>query len=351
MENFPFFVLVVIFVTSVIITWSAGITLTKTTSTIDSRFKLGDALGGLILLGISSSLPEMAVVISAAHARHIPVILGTILGGLAIKPLIIVIFDLFQRRKKPLSYLVGSSILSLETFFPIVMTMIALLATISPTGNGFLNFNPFSLFIVLIWLGGLFIINKARKIRSLNRTVEDALPGRKHGERQAKESHPFYVGKSNIYVIAIFLGVCFVLLLAGVLLEKTGVAIAGQLGMNTGIFAATIIALVTSLPEISTGLESIFIGDNHLAVSDVMGGNAFMLTIFLMADMVSGRSVLSQAGAEDIYLALLGIILMGIYAASFLVKSRRRYFHLGLDSILVIIIYAVGMISLSRLFS
>lgn len=346
MENFSFLSLFIFFIISAAITWQAGVALTKTTSTLDTRFNLGDAMGGLILLGISGSLPEIAVCLSAARDGHIQVIIGNLFGGLTIQTLLLVIFDLTTRRKKPLSYLAGSRILSLETFFPIVITMVALLATRIPAKDNIFNINPLSISILIFWLGGIFFINKARKIKKLGETAEEALPGRRHFDRRQAENHPFYNKKSSGYVIFIFLLASVFTLIAGFILERSGSAIAGRLGLSTGLFAAIVISFVTSLPEISTGLKSIFIGDHHLAVSDIMGGNAFMLTIFLMADIVSQSPILSYANRSDIFFAVLGITMMGIYAVSFLVRSPRQYFRLGIDSILEVAVYAVGIFSL-----
>jgi cation:H+ antiporter len=134
-----------------------------------------------------------------------------------------------------------------------------------------------------------------------------------------------------------------VTLVAGVILEQSGSAIADHIGMSAGLFAATAIALVTSLPEISTGLESIFIGDNHLAVSDIMGGNAFMLVVFLFADLVASKPILAYAQHADIFLVGLGIAMMAVYAFSFIKKPQRRYLRMGWDSIAQIVLYVVGI--------
>jgi cation:H+ antiporter len=340
--DFYFISLVICFFLSAIVTWLAGIALAKTTDTLDSRFRIGDALGGLILLGISGSLPEIAIAFSAAFDGQIPVIIGTLLGGLAIQTLVIVIFDLAVRNKKPLSYISGSPMLALETYFTIIITMIALIGTTIPAYRSFYNINPMSIMIVLAWFLGLVFINKARKNPSLNRVAVDAKPGRRHHERRAKPNHPFYANRSTIYVVIIFLTACILTLVAGVFLEKTGTVIANQIGMSTSMFAATFIALVASLPEISTGLESILIGDNQLAISDIMGGNSFMLTIFLFTDLIASKPVLSYAGTPDILLALLGIILMAIYAAAFLRCPDKRYFRLGIDSLLATATYFIG---------
>jgi uncharacterized membrane protein YhhN len=48
-------------------------------------------------------------------------------------------------------------------------------------------------------------------------------------------------------------------------------------------------------------------------------------------------------------MALLGIILLSICAAAFLIRPRRRFFRLGLDSWLVTALYFLGMYALGFL--
>lgn len=350
MENLSFFSLIILFLVSAAVTWWAGIALTKTTDSLDTRFKLGDALGGLILLGISGSLPELAITFSAARNGHIPIIIGTLLGGLALQTLILIIFDFFVKGKRPLSYLAGSINMSIETAFAIILTILALFATLVPKQYSFFNINPLSIIIAAAWIGGIFLINRFRKIARFNQvSAPDAAPGRKHHERRAVENHAFYARKKNIYVIFIFLAACLATLIAGVILEESGYILATRLGIGSGLFAATILALVSSLPEISTGLESIFIGDHQLAISDIMGGNAFMLTIFLFADIIAQRPVLSYTGKLDLLFAILAIGMMLVYAISFIKKLKNRYFRLGLDSIIELALYVLGLIVLSHI--
>jgi len=343
MENVSTISLTVVFIISGAITWLVGVTLAKTTDTLDTRFKIGDAIGGLVFLGISGSLPEIAVCASAAREGNMPVIIGNLIGGLAIQTLIIVIFDAVVKGKRPLSYLAGSKELSLETVFAITITALALVGTLIPKNITWLSANPLSFGMLAAWLVGLYIIDKARSNKKFNATAADAAPGRHHVERRSTENHHFYAKRSTWQVAIIFLLACVVTLIAGVLLEKTGTEIAGRIGMSAGLFAATAIALVTSLPEISTGVESILIGDNHLAVSDIMGGNAFMLIIFLLSDFVAGKPVLSYAQHSDMFLAFLGIAMMGVYAFSFVKQPKRRFLRLGWDSIVQIILYAGGI--------
>ncbi len=349
MDAMSLLLLIVMFVGSGAVTWLAGVALTKTTDTLDHRFKIGDAIGGLVLLGVAGSLPEIAVVYSAALHGHIPVILGTLIGGLSIQTLIVVLFDAASGRERPLSYLAGSVMLSFETLFALAITAITLLAIFVPARLSVFHINPLSAGILIAWVVGLLLINKARKVPRFNETAEDAAPGRKHHERRHQKPQTFFAGKSTLHVILVFLGASAITLVAGWLLEESGNAIAGKLGIGTGIFAATFIAFATSIPEISTGLESILIGDNHLAVSDIMGGNAFMLVLFLFADLVARKPVLCSAVRADVAFGLLGVAMMGVYVVSFIRRPGKCYFRLGVDSILALLLYVAGAILITRL--
>jgi cation:H+ antiporter len=346
MHNLSLIFLLLIFAVSGILVWVAGTTIAKATDSLDCRFKIGDALGGLIILGVAGSLPEIAIVYGAAVNGHISVIIGNLIGGIAIQTLVIVIFDFATKGKRPLSYMAGSIALFFETVFAIAMVSLALLGTYVPAKDAIFSVNPFSLVILAAWPIGLFFIYEAHKVRRFNKVSDDANPGRLHDEYRSSEKSSFYINKSNAYVILILLLAALITLIAGVALEESGTAIANHMGINSGIFAATFLALIASLPEISTGLEAVFIGDNHLAISDIWGGNTFMLVPFFLADLLVGKPVLSYADNSDRLLAFVSIAMMGVYAVAFLVKLRRRYFKLGLDSILQICLYTVAIVAL-----
>lgn len=51
--------------------WFAGIHLAKTTDILSRRFKLGEALGGIIVLAVVTNLPEIAITISAETGHRL----------------------------------------------------------------------------------------------------------------------------------------------------------------------------------------------------------------------------------------------------------------------------------------
>jgi cation:H+ antiporter len=144
----------------------------------------------------------------------------------------------------------------------------------------------------------------------------------------------------------VFAAAALATLVAGVVLERSGEAIAGDIGLSGVLFGATILAAATSLPELSTGLASVRAGDYQLAVSDIFGGNAFLPVLFLVATLLSGRAVLPQAQDTDIYLTALAMILTVVYAAGLLFRPKRRVVGMGLDSLAVLVLYALGVAGL-----
>jgi len=133
-----------------------------------------------------------------------------------------------------------------------------------------------------------------------------------------------------------------VTLIAGVALERSGDAVAEHIGMSGVLFGATVLAAATSLPEVSTGLSSVKLGDYQMAISDIFGGNAFLPVLFLVATLISGQAVLPHAQDTDVHLAGLGVLLTCVYLYGLIFQPRRRVLRMGIDSLTVLVLYAIG---------
>jgi cation:H+ antiporter len=81
-------------------------------------------------------------------------------------------------------------------------------------------------------------------------------------------------------------------------------------------------------------------------MSDIFGGNAFQVCLFLVADMIAGRPVLPAAGTVNSWLAALGIVLSIIYGTSVIVRPAARYLRLGADSLIALLFFAAGVAGL-----
>jgi len=65
--------------------------------------------------------------------------------------------------------------------------------------------------------------------------------------------------------------------------------------------------------------------------------------LFLLATLLSGQAVLPQAQKTDIYLAGLGVLLTAVYVYGLIFRPRRLLLRMGADSLIVLVLYALGV--------
>jgi cation:H+ antiporter len=336
-----------IFIASAIITWVAGVWLTRATDAIDTKFKLGSAFGGLLILGVITSLPEAAITVTAALQQHYDIVIGTLIGGIAIQTVVLTIFDIRMKNEQPLTFAAASLTLVLEACMVIIVTVAAVLAIRTPAVLPGTSLSLTSLLILVFWLLGLWIVYRARNGLPWRAEALEGNPGRGHHERRQVINHPSFRKASNFKVFFVFLASSIATVVAGYGLATTGGDLAVTYGINSGLFAATFIALAGALPNISTGIASINIGDYKLAMSDIFGGNAFMPALLVIADLLAGKAVIQNASANDIWFAAMGALLTSVYIIGLIVRHKKQVFRMGYDSLLVIILYIVGIVVLS----
>jgi cation:H+ antiporter len=338
--------LVVIFVAGAVATWIAGISLVKSTDALDNRFNLGDALGGMILLSIAGTLPELAITVSAAAQGHLGLAAGNLIGGIAIQTMVLITCDIAAGRERALTYLVGSLIPVLEALLVVLVVSIVLMGALLKPSVAIGPVSPASIAIVVVWLCGIIVINQVRKSPAWETLAPGSRPGRPHRRVPHPKVATPHTGTSTWRVALYFLVACVVTLLAGVLLQVSGSDLAGRAHMNGVIFGATVLAVATALPEISSGIGAVRLGDHGLAMGDIFGGNAFQVCLFLVADLIATKPVLPKAGHQNSWLAILGIGLTAVYAVGIIFRPKRCYLWLGADSLLVIILFALGIAGL-----
>jgi cation:H+ antiporter len=342
-------VLLLIFGASVVIIWFAGIKLSDTADILATHFGLGEALGGMILLAIVTNLPEIAITVSAALQHNLELAVGNILGGIAIQTVVLVVLDVFGLGKKdPLTYKAASLVLVLEGLMVITVLTLVVVGNQFRPSVIYLGISPVDAIIVLVWLAGIYMIGKARTNlpwHQLGVLPDSQKEKRGHGMKKKHELAK-QKGTSIQKVILLFALSSVITLVAGVGLEVSGDAIARQIGMTGVLFGATILAAATSLPEVSTGLASIKLKDYQMAMSDIFGGNAFLPVLFMVATLLSGKSVLPQAHKTDIYLTGLAILLTIIYVCGLMFRPRKQLLWMGVDSFIVAIVYLIGLLGL-----
>jgi cation:H+ antiporter len=300
----------------------------------------------MVLLAIAGSLPELAITVVAALAGNIGLAAGNLIGGIATQTLVLVLCDAAIRGDRPLTFMVGSLIPVLEALLVLVVVAVTVAGGLLPPSTAIGPVSPASIGIVVLWVGGLVVLNRARKDLRWRVAAPESHPGRPHRRARHPNGSPPYAQSATGTVAAVFLLASAVTLVAGVFLALAGNELANRAGINGVVFGATILAAATALPEVSSGLAATRLGDYQLAMGDIFGGNAFQVCLFLVADLAARRPVLPSQGAANSWIGEVGMILTAVYGAGIIVRPRRRLGRLGLDSIVVVGLYVVGIVGL-----
>ncbi|MGW4524993.1 hypothetical protein [Amycolatopsis sp. NPDC004378] len=214
----------------------------------------------------------------------------------------------------PLTYRAASLVFVLEALLAVAVLAVVIAGTQLPVNLIAFRLTPGQVLIAGLWVAGLFLLRRAG--RSLPWQESGQAPDGQDRPRGHKRGHTEQQatakGTSTTKAASIFAAAALVILVAGVFLERSGDAIADHIGLSGVLFGATVLAAVTSLPEISTGPASVKHGDYQHAVSDI-----FLPALFPAATLLSGKAVLPQAQNTDIYLTALAALLTLVYAAGF----------------------------------
>jgi cation:H+ antiporter len=247
-----------------------------------------------------------------------------------------------------LTYRAASLTLVLECALVLAVLAVVIAGTRLPADLIVFRIAPSGVLIAALWVAGIFLLKRAGN--GLPWQESGHAPGSQQQPQghstASKEKHSSDANVSTLRVAVVFSVSAGVTLVAGVLLERSGESIAGQVGMSGVLFGATVLAAATSLPELSTGLTSVRMGDYKLAMSDIFGGNAFLPVLFLLASLLSGSAVLPQAQSTDIYLTALGAVLTVVYLVGLIFRPARRIAGMGVDSLVVLLLYGVGIAGL-----
>jgi cation:H+ antiporter len=338
--------LIAVFAVCAAVIWFAGIYLSSSTEAIDNRFKLGSALGGLVLLAVATDLPELAITITAGIKGNLGLAVGNLLGGMAIQTVVLAALDAGAGPERPLTFLVGSLLLVLEGVLVGVLAVAAVMTSQLPESTAIGGVSPGTIAIVLLWVGGLWLLARNRGRQPWRVEAAGARPGRTHAQRRAAKP-PRHRDHGTRVVVAIFGAASLATLVAGYFIEESGNELAGRAGLTGAVFGATILAAATALPELSTGLAAVRTGDHVLAVSDIFGGNAVLPALIIFADLFGGKPALPAAHTTDVWIACLAVVLTAVYIAGIILRPQRTFLRMGPDSIAVILLYALGIVGLT----
>lgn len=143
-----------------------------------------------------------------------------------------------------------------------------------------------------------------------------------------------------------FLLLSLIIIICGTKLSKYGDILAEKTEIGGAWIGLILMASITSLPELTTGISSVTIADApDIALGDIMGACVLNLIILALLDLLDESSPLfSKVGQSHLLSAGFGVVLIGIASLSILIKDMMPVIGtIGIYTPLLFIVYMVGI--------
>ncbi len=136
--------------------------------------------------------------------------------------------------------------------------------------------------------------------------------------------------------------------IAGVKLSRYGDAIADKTGLGGTWIGVIMLASVTSLPELTSGISAVTLaGVPNIAVGDVLGSCVFNLLLIVVLDFLSREeSVFRRASHGHIVSAGFGVVLIGFVGFNLLLAAKGgvpSFWHVGIYTPAILVLYLIAM--------
>ena len=163
---------------------------------------------------------------------------------------------------------------------------------------------------------------------------------------------PFVPDQVGLIIsVPVFLASAAAVVFMGIQLAKYGDALATLTGWGRLFVGSILVALATSLPELSNNITAVRIDNPQLALGNVVGANMInMFTMAVVALIFGGRRFLQQVAPEQGYLIVLAAILTGmviifagwdaLFPSSI---TKANVWQIGLSSVALLVVYVIGM--------
>lgn len=267
------FDILIIAVSFVVLNFASNIAINNAVK-VSTLTRLGKTAVGFSIIAFSTSLPELTVALIAALSGGAALSVGNVLGSNIVNIAVIVgiaaflIYFQSRRRAKRSNEPAAKDCNIVPAFAKSELSSIyfgLFISSIIPIVLIFISATTWivGLVLICIFIGYMYQLSKVR------------MPEENSGIATAEEK-----GKLKRYITFTIAGALGVVISAYFLVESA-VAIAQAVGLSQQVIGATIIAIGTSLPELTLDLKAILRGHSGLAFGDIIGSSFINITLIL----------------------------------------------------------------------
>ena len=309
----------------------AAMQLAKYGDVIAARTKLGGLFIGVLLLAGATSLPELLTSINSINMGSPELSAGNFFGSSAFNMFILAILDVLGRDQRVLRTSQGRHLVS-GGFAVFISTLVLFFLVANPIlthmkfNIGWVGID--SIIIMLFYVLAIYMIQQSEQDAVSTEMTEEELA----------EIPSLKVGLIGFALAAVVLGlVCpFMVRAAEQISEITG--------LGTSFVGSSLVALVTSLPEMVTSISAISIGAADMALGNLFGSNMFNMFGIGVADIFYSKGrFLSTVDNSFIVVGMMGAMMTAFGLLGNIVKFKRIGKVMDIDSAILTILYIGGM--------
>jgi len=288
------------------------------------RTRLGGLFIGTILIAAATSLPEVLTTVSAVQQSFPNLAAGNLLGSNTFNMFLLAVLDVLARnerilRKVALKHALSGSL----AIFMIGLVLFFMIANLS-IKIGWVGVD--SLLIMLGYFAAMYLLQASNTDGAL---LEVEVPP----------------GMPSLATALLGFGVA-----AGALIYVTpymvsaSAEIAEVTGLGTTFVGSTLVAAVTSLPEMVTTLAALRFGAYDMAIGNLFGSNLFNMFALGLTDVfyTPGR-FLAVIDPSFLLVGMLGLLMTGMGLIGNLARLRHRILFIEVDALALTVLYFGGM--------
>ena len=295
--------------------------------------KIGEEMGlekswvGIIMLASITSLPELITSASSTLMGNPDMAVSNIFGSNLFNIFIIFILDVFFIKNSFSSSVSMKNYLS--AFFSILLTVIFLLGFVFGEITIF-KINLISIILFVLYFVSIKLIYEFEHNYDFNDpeeiNPEDSIV---MNMNQAKKG--FIV--SGLTVITIGIALTYV---------ADRIANTPIFGISLGesFVGVILLALATSLPELTVSIQAIRMGSFNMAAGNILGSNIFNITIVFIADLLYRKGSIFQSLTEfHIISSVMSLVLLLVFMIGALFRKKK----IKIDSWIIGVVYILAM--------
>lgn len=314
------------FILSAAVVVVAAIKLAEYSDAIAVRTRLGGMFIGTILMAGATSLPELLTTINSLSQNVPALAVGNVFGSNMFNMFLLAALDAIFWQARILRRVATKHALAASLAVFIAAMAIFFILTDIDVRIGWVGLD--SLLLIVTYVVAI-------------RLLQGDAPRAATGAQEATE----ITGVPTLpWALVGFAAASAALVLSTPWLVRSSVGIAEITGLSTGFVGALLVAIVTSLPELTAVIAAARLGAYDLAVGNLFGSNLFNVFILGITDVfyLPGRFLAIVDPAFAIA-GLLGLLLTVLGLINNLARAERRILFVEVDAMLLMLGYVSGM--------